>query len=462
MAEADTSLMEVFKQAIASPRRRSTAGSPWNSQWPAGFDKNMQLVRPGAWAAEAARMVLTDPKLMDLSHQTRTAMLQGTWVVKAAKPHDEALVEEAERNAAFIRRAFGLEGYLTEARRSWEAMLGQMARWAEVGFRVMETVYEYRDGNVWLRDLYDIEPASIVGWVRDHNSEILAVEQDSSRTGTGRYRTMIPVDRTLLILTNGETGDIVTGQGMLRACWFWWKLKELLGKQLGIAAEKWGLPTLVATCDTVAMRSNFAAPEVEKVISDVQANCESYASNEAAWLIELPGIVYRVLAQGAFAPDVFRSAIAVCDEQMASAWSAAFKAIGMSGEGSRAIGEVHYDAWKVAVANRMDYIAASMRKVVVDLLEINFYQDGIPAAVIPHFAHRGMEVDGLSDGLGSLTSLCEADIVTKTPELEHRILELMGVPAGEGTNRTYAERKPASGYVAPADASGGEGRPQGS
>lgn len=56
MAEADASLIEVFKQAIASPRRRSTAGSPWNSQWPAGFDKNMQLVRPGAWAAEAARI----------------------------------------------------------------------------------------------------------------------------------------------------------------------------------------------------------------------------------------------------------------------------------------------------------------------------------------------------------------------------------------------------------------------
>lgn len=453
----------ALPSSLYEPQGRKTlAGSPWNGSWPVGFDKNNRLTRPGTWATEAARM-MTDPKLLDLAHQTRTAMLQGTWLVKL--PKDSQGNPEAERNAEFIRQAFGFEGRACHAQRPWEAMLGQMSRWAEVGFRVMETNYQFdeSDGQVWLKDIFDIEPASIVGWLRDANSEIIAVEQDGSRTGTHRYRNIIPVERTLLILTNGLAGDQVTGQGMLRACWFWWKLKESLAKQMGVAAEKWAIPTLAASVDTSAMQAaGMAEADITAAVNGVNQTCNNYAANEQAWVKEMPGVVYRILAQGAFTPAAFREAIGVCDEQMAAAWSASFKAIGMSGEGSRAIGEVHYDAWKVAVANRMDYIAGAMQKVVNDLLEINFYENGVPASVRPHLAHTGLEVDGLADALGALPGLISAGVVTPTAELERRVLKLLNVEPGPGSERSSQERMGGTSAIITTDNTGGAGRPVGS
>lgn len=331
-----------------------------------------------------------------------------------------------------------------------------------MGWRVLEPTYWFQDGKVWLKDLCDIEPSSITGFVRDSSGEVIAVEQDTSASGLRWGKILIPSE-DLLILTANQTSDVVTGQGLLLPCYPWWLLKQSIAKQLEVAVKRWSNPTIALSADPqeIGVSTGLNGESVNQIIDEASKLAEKYAAGEDTWLRETKGLVYRVLGQGTFTPGVFKDALAVCDQQMAQAWSASYTQIGLSGEGSRAIGEVHYDSWKVATCNRADYIAASFQKIIRKLLELNRYPDGVPAQVLPRLVHSGLEVDGLRDGLGNIVALVEADVLTKTPELERRLLKLFGIKPGIGSDRSASERKPASGYALPANSvtDGGAGRP---
>lgn len=441
-------------------RRISRPGTPWSYRWPRGYDQNGLLAIPGAWASECGYM-LTDPELLDQFNTLKSALLAGQWKVLSSAEGDA----EADRNAEFVRSALGLEGRPQKADSSWEEIIARLApRAIAIGFMPAEPVYRFDGGQVLLKDVYDIEPASIVEFRRNEHG-LDSIVQDLSRDGRmTSYRRPIPADR-LIMLVPALAGDLYTGGGgILRACHYWWKLKIFLAKQMGIGAQRWANPSPVRTVDRVQLRSAAQASgtDVESILSASAEALNGWESSETMWLEEFPGLTYRIIGESTFDPEKVITAIRHCDEQMSKAWAARFKEIGISGEGSRAIGEVHYDSWRSQNANRMDYFASALRRVIVDLVRWNFYMgDTPPADKVPFFSVAGLEVNGLGDGLGNVVALTEADVLTKTPGLEAGIRRLMGLKAEPGTDRPASERRPPSGAVIPR-VDGGAGRPEGS
>lgn len=445
--------------AILSMRRHSRPGTPWSYRWPRGYDQNGLLAQPGAWASECGYM-LTDPELLDLYNTQSAALLAGRWLVRPGMAGDP----EAERNAEFVRMALGLEGRPQVADSSWEQIVARLApRSIAVGFMPAEPVYKLEGGEVLLRDVYDIEPASIVEFIRD-DAGLRALKQDTSKDGrwnsTSRF---LDADKLIMLVPNLQ-GDLFTGGGgTLRSCHYWWKLKIFLAKQLGIGAQRFATPTPVRTIDrpTLQRSAQSSGTDVESIMSQSTEALNGWESSETMWLEEYAGLTYRIIGESTFDPAKVIEGIRHCDEQMATAWGASFKRIGLQGEGGRSIGEVHHNAWRAQNANKMDYFASAMRRVAIDLVKWNFYLGESPRpSVLPYFGVEGLEVDGLADALGNLVALTEADILTKTPGLESRVRRLVGLRDEPGTSRPASERRPASGFIMPR-VDGGAGRPEG-
>lgn len=442
-------------------QRRSRPGTPWNGyHWPRGYDRTGLLSYPGAWAAECGYM-LSDPELMDLYNAQKSAILAGEWVVESSAPGDA----EADRNAEFVRSALGLEGRPQRADSSWEEIVARLApRSIAIGFMPAEPVYKREAGEWVLKDIYDIEPASVRKFNRGPDG-LLSITQDTSADGRLRGGEItIPAERLILLVPNLQ-GDLYTGGGgVLRACHYWWTLKMFVAKQMGIAAQRYATPTPVRTVNRTEMASSLrgSPADVERTLASSASALDGWESSETSWLEEYPGCTLRILGDGTFDPTPLKDTIRECDEQMARAWGARFKEIGISGEGSRAVGEVHYDSWRAQNANRMDYFAAAFRKVVVDLLRWNYYPgEAPPSAKTPKLKVLGLEVSGLADAVGNIVQLTEADVLTKTPGLEAALRRLLGLKAEPGTGRPSTERRPPSGAVIPR-ADGGAGRPEGS
>ena len=410
-------------------------------------------------------MLRTDPKLAGVSRILRHALLSATWEVV---PGDDS--SEARRNADLVRDALGLDGHASHlASGSFENELSKMLPFLDVGFRVLEEVYYIgREGRAWLAGWGDTEPESVQEWRRGDDGQLAQVIQDRV-AGSVREPEPIPAYKCL-VLSHGRTGDNYEGVGLLRPCWYWWRLKTHVLDQISVGAERWANPTPHAIVDRQAGRElGYTDDEISEQIAAVEEYVSGYVSDGESYLLSQPAVKLEAFGAGAYDPAGMLSVVNQANQEMASAYTAHFVELGLGDVGSRAVGQVHWNAWRMSMVNVLDYIAQTLGGpsrpgggTLARLIAFNFYPPGTtPApAKLPRLVHRGLDVDGLADALGTLPSLVSAGLLTPTDDVERRIRRTIGsvVDAPE-SSRAADERLGVTALADAPDSDGGSGRP---
>ena len=468
MADRDSSFY-----GVPATTRELRPGTHWSALWPVGAETDAQFTIPGRWALTAARMRLTDSKLRNFSQARLNPILSARYEVKPGTGPD------AERNADYIRRAFGLAGKGSPrvCERSFESIIASAAISLDDGFRVLEPILgPGPDGLWWPKTVIDVESYSIWGWARDEAGELEAVIQQLTRTGMNQPHGRRAADaRRLLVFTTDRTGDNYVGGGSLRCCFDWWVMKRDIPALARQALNRYAIPTIVCTKSQDHLRN------VERLEDDLIAaafeNADTAAANlqagESTFLVALgvngQGINWSILGGGQEVnADTFDKLASLADRQMAAAYLASVVEMGTKGEGSRAVGEVHLDLLASSLGNQLDAILEVIGGpsrpgggLVGRLLAVNFGEQANEA--LPTIVHHGLEVDGLADSVGALPSLVAAGLLD-APAIRDRLLRLLGVdvpaPAGDAAP-TQPLSADVAGQLDGVPQVGGGGRPEG-
>jgi hypothetical protein len=449
-----------------APRGRGgNPGTRWSRERP--LSEKAPELQGRRWPETAREMLRTDPKLAGIVRMLTHTLLSARYEVD---PGDDTA--EAARNAEYVRQALGLEGRSCRlASGAFEGELAKMLLFAPIGYRVLEEVYYVgADGLVWLEEWSDTEPDSIREWRRDPSGRLTEIIQE--RITGALPADAIEIDATkAIVLTLGRTGDDYEGTGILRPCWGWWRLKRHTMDQLGVGIERWATPTPLVSGDRSKMgEAGYSEDESTDLIGRAAAWAEGYVSGAREFIVAPAGVEVSVYGDGAFKASELLSVINHANQEMATSALAHFLELGLGDVGSRSVGQIHWNAWRGAVSNILDYLCSVLcgrsrpgGGTFDRLLGFNFYQRGyqIPVSKLPRLRHVGVDVDGLSDALGTLPALVQSSLLTPTDDLESRIRRLAGVgDGGDETKRGSVERLGAA-LGTPVDPSGGEGRPSG-
>lgn len=389
------------------------------------------------WALEAERMLRTDAKLFGAAQQLRNSMLSATWYVEAADAS-----EEAQRNAQFIRQALGLDGELCHLQSgSFESELRKVLDFVFVGHQETEEVYYERDGLLWLAEIADISPASVLRWNYDSDGDLVSITQvatarEISLGYTPPAEVQIPAEK-IQIYTLNKHGKDYEGCGLLSSCWVWWQVKDALISFLQDGGEKWSVPTLIISVDREMLSSmSYTADDIDVLLAKACEAARNYKGGLENYIAVPQGINVSVFGGGSFDPTKLIASIDHCNQEMAAAFLTNFLELGMSTDSSRSLGEIHWNSYKTSIANILDVVADVWNGVgrvgggtIAKLLQLNFYgaASAVPIDKLPRLRHRGVDVDALADSLGNLPQLAAAGFLTPDDAIEVKLRRLFGI-----------------------------------
>lgn len=430
------------------PKRMSGSGTRWVGGRPQipyadGFEKPSTH----EWALTCEKMLASDSKISSAAMQLQNNMLSATWYIEPASD-----TFEAQRNADFVRDAFGLEGHCCHLRSgSFEQEIRKLARYPLVGFQVVEEVWACSDGFVWLSELGDIDPASIEKWERDDQTgalKYIVQRMIWGDTTADSCKTKLPSTKAL-ICTLGQIGSNVEGIGLLSACYPWFRLKQSLIDAMANGVPQWANPLPIFRVNRDALQSEgYGLDEQQNLLNTAEEFANAFVDGRAGYLISPAGIDPDLFSGSSFDPNKIILAIESCNKEISSAFLANFMELGLGQEGSRSIGEIHWNSYKASIANYLDLIASAFNGpcrpgggTISRLLQANFYGHGIdvPLSELPRLQHRGVEVDSLREALGILPSLVAGGLLTPNGEIEDKIRRAIGVN-GESPERPWNQR----------------------
>ncbi len=390
------------------------------------------------WAVEADRMMRSDAKLFGAIQQLKNSMLSATWYVESADPDDP----ECERNANFIRRALGLDGEQSHLKSgSFEAELRKVFDFVFVGHQECEEVYCGDGDEIWLEELADISPASVLRWNYDGDGELVSITQvatprEISLGYTPPAEIQIDAEK-LQIYTLNRKGLDFEGCGILSPCWVWWQLKDALITFLNEGGEKWSVPTIILTVDREMLSSmSYTADDIDVLLSKACEAARNYRGGAESFIAVPQGINVQVFGGGSFDPTKVIASIEHCNQEMAAAFLTNFLELGMSTEGNRNVGEIHWNSYKTSIANLLDVVADVWNGAgrvgggtIAKLLQFNFYgsASAVPIDKLPKLRHRGVDVDALSESLGNLPQLAASGFLTPDDAIEIKLRRLFGI-----------------------------------
>lgn len=390
------------------------------------------------WAVEADRMMRSDAKLFGAIQQLKNSMLSATWYVESADPDDP----ECERNANFIRRALGLDGEQAHLKSgSFEAELRKVFDFVFVGHQECEEVYCVEGDEIWLEELADISPASVLRWNYDGDGELVSITQvatprEISLGYTPPAEIQIDAEK-LQIYTLNKKGLDFEGCGILSPCWVWWQLKDALITFLNEGGEKWSVPTIILTVDREMLSSmSYTADDIDVLLAKACEAARNYRGGAESFIAVPQGINVQVFGGGSFDPTKVIASIEHCNQEMAAAFLTNFLELGMSTEGNRNVGEIHWNSYKTSIANLLDIVADVWNGAgrvgggtIAKLLQLNFYgsASAVPIDKLPKLRHRGVDVDALSESLGNLPQLAASGFLTPDDAIEIKLRRLFGI-----------------------------------
>ena len=429
--------------------KTSSSGTRWSAGHPIGAESNPEFATPGEWAWAAQQMLREDAKLAGVSRMTHNALLSATWSVQPGSDSPAA-----ERNAEYARELFGLEGRGCRLRSvaAFEDVLRPMMFWLDIGYRTLEELYYVEDGTVWLDGYGDMSPDTVQQWVRGEDERLLEVVQLPRSTSYFEGRRSVPASK-LLVLTHALTGTAYEGTGLLRPCWRWWTSKRAMQQQLDVGGEKWANPSLKikTTRQQDPAMLPVEQPVIDAMLDNAEQSAEDYLSGATTWLATTDAVDIETFAEGAYDSTHMLANIDHANQEMSTAYLAHFIELGLGDVGSRATGQVHWNAWRMSMVNGLDYLASAIGGparpgggTMARLLRWNFYAPGVPVppSEMPRLVHTGLDVDGFADAAGILAGLAAAGILTPDDALEDRARRLLGVAPAE--RRPSTRRVPAN------------------
>lgn len=427
--------------AVLTPWRKRLVLDKYSAQVKAQNFRRAQHINDltgQEWAVEADKMLRTDAKLFGAAQQLRNSMLSATWYVESADPLDP----EAERNAQYVRRALGLDGELSHLKSgSFEAELRKVIDFVFVGHQECEEVYYERDDMIWLGEIADISPASVLRWNFDGDGDLVSITQVATpREITMGYmppaEVQIPAEK-LQIYTLNKHGQDYEGCGLLSSCWVWWQVKDSLINFLQDGGEKWSVPTIILTVDREMLSSmSYTSDDIDVLLAKACEAARNYKGGLENYIAVPQGINVSVFGGGSFDPTKIIASLDHCNQEMAAAFLTNFLELGMSTDANRSLGEIHWNSYKTSIANILDVVADVWNGVgrvgggtIAKLLQLNFYgaASAVPIDKLPRLRHRGVDVDALADSLGNLPQLAAAGFLTPDDATEVKLRRLFGI-----------------------------------
>lgn len=440
--------------------RYSVSGTLWGALRPLQPDGDD---RPDGqdWALACDEMLACDPKLSSAAMQLCNNLLDASWTIKEGSAGDW----ESRRNAEFCREALGLDGAPCKlASGSFESEIRPLVRFPLIGFHVAEELWRVDgDGLYWLDGYGDIDTASIWAWKRDYQGRLTHIEQLVPVIGTRRYMP-IPAEKCL-VMTHNKTGDDYLGVGLLAPCWGWYKIKKALEESLEVGVKRLSVPVLMLRPDRQSLQDEgYSLDEQTTMLQTAQEFAQKWTDGQADALVAPAGIDPSVFGNGAFNPASVIEGIRHANEEMAAAFLSNFSELGLNEQGTRSIGEIHWNSYRSSIANYLDEMADAINGpsrpgggTLAKLLELNFYSGPVPSDVLPKIAHIGAQVNAIRDMSSILPQLVASGLVTPTDEIERAILRELrvGMPS---ITREWRERLREVGSVQLPDSQGGRPR----
>lgn len=385
-----------------------------------GLEKNAALTTT-QWAQTHEEMLRTDPACNSAMRALFQTLLSAKW--RWQRPDNASPL--ASTAADFLDEAFGFGGKRGRLKGGWEAALASMLPFVTLGFRYLEEVYAVADGRVWLDRYADREPSAHQRWETDADGNLAAVVQtDVSGLRTGGQGLSVPANK-LVLLTLDRTGQNYAGRGLLRPCWYYWKLKTHALDMLAIAAERFAVPTprvRVNRKEAQEASGYDDAGALNTAIDNAKAQAKAYTSHELAYLTEVAGVTFDTFGAD-FDPARLIAVVDHCDQQIYQAFLLGFMRLGVNDTGSRAVGEVQETFFRRAGVNILDYVAQVIggpagpgMGTAGRLLRWNF--PSLPESEYPRLVHEGLTPSPLLAQLPNIIAAKGAGLLTWTREDE--------------------------------------------
>lgn len=333
------------------------------------------------------KMRRTDSTVKAALTAVKAPLLSTEWRIEGG---DDVIREYVEKSV------FGME-------RSWKEWLREALAYLDFGHYCFEIIYEMRDGRITIADLAPRIPRSIQSWeITGKKFGITQfirtdAELPDKSVKVGTFQLEIPADK-LLILTNDKEGDDVTGQSILRSAYKSFKIKDVLYRIQGIAAERHGVGVPVLNLPD-------SAGAAEK--SKAEEMLENLRSNEKAFIL-LPGKkedwnLQILTPSGNPQGDAIDKAIEHHDRRILMSVLAGFLGLGSDSTGSFALSKDQSSFFLQVVEDKASYLAEQFDKQVIKrVVDIGFGQQ----KEYPHLRYNtlgNIDFKEMSEVLKSLT-----------------------------------------------------------
>ena len=406
-----------------------------------GVEKNPRL-NASRWISEAEEMLRTDPRCAISWRLLKHTILEANW--KWIPSGDD---EKSLELARYANEAFGFEGAAGQTSKPFEEMLQYLLQFIPIGYRYAEEIYCIKRSEtgkmmVFLSEYADRQPSAHMHWLEDQG-----VLQGVSQRMIGTIKPEpIPANK-LLLLTMNQEGNNYEGVGFLRSCWYPWRSKQRCLNLLGVALERFAIPTPLIQVDrSLAETQGLTDSDLDVCIDRASAQAAAYISQEQSYLVESLACKFSTYGDGKLDTSHMIAAIDKYNQEISSAFMTGFTDLGVSTTGSRSVGEVHQSQFRRLALNCADQVAATIGGVdrpgggTIDrLIKMNY--GPVLRSQLPRLVHYGLDSDELADSISGLPSLVQSGLLTATDGVEQALRTRVGLgELEEESQRSSYER----------------------
>jgi len=288
----------------------------------------------------------------------------------------------------------------------------------DYGYSITEMVFREReDGKVGLKDLKTRRPHDF--WFEtDPHGNLAYIVQNGIRLSPNKF----------IAHVYDEDFDNPYGHSVLEAAYRAWWVKDNAHKFLAVMLEKLGIPPIFLSYNADVFTKDTDKLKLQQILKDMQAGTVGViprgkeSSDIEFWSPEIAGQ----------AATVFIPSIELMDREMAKAILLPSLVGGTSDDsvGSFARSQTHWDSFMLMTESMRNELAegVAQERIIKTLVDINFNTDG----VYPVFKFMPRESKDIQALLNTWAALAARSIVSKGPEDEAFIRELLEFPEAQG------------------------------
>lgn len=248
------------------------------------------------------------------------------------------------------------------SQRTWQELLIEIATFLDFGYAIFETIYEFRDGQIWLKDLAPRIQESIERF--ETMDSKAGVTQNLFGTNYNENQVSIPMSK-LLIFTHNKEGDNLMGNSILRGARMHTVYLDRAYKVQGIAIERFGAGIPVVTFPTTG--GDEEKQEASDLGESLKVNEQGYIAKQEGWEVEI------LSPSGSGVDSLIEKGIDHHTRQIFMACLAHGLMTGANGKGSHALSQTQDKDLNEFAKQKCAYVADQFNKYIIKkLIDLNF------------------------------------------------------------------------------------------